>query len=87
MKPGSTSSKYITELMNRENVCVMKTGYIYDSEYLLQSVQRRKEGQLHYVELSLSAHAGYEDLIHTIESLSPDHVIYVHGAGISAPGA
>ena len=82
LRPGSTSAKYISNLIMRKKVCVMKIGFIHESEHLLQSVINRKHKNLHYVDLSLSAHAGYDDLIRVLDRLLPDHVIYVHGAGI-----
>lgn len=82
MKPGSTSADYINQVITYQGICVMKVGFIHESEHLLQSVIKRSNANLSYVNLSLSAHAGYDELVQTIEKLSPNHVIYVHGAGI-----
>lgn len=82
LKQGSTSAKYIYNLIDQQQVCVMKVGFIHESEHLLQSIIKRKNSNLHYVDLSLSAHIGYNYLVKTMEQLSPDNVIYVHGAGI-----
>lgn len=82
LKPGSTSANYMNKVINREGICVMKVGFIHESEHLLQSIIKRSNTNLSYVDLSLSAHAGYGDLVNTIEKLSPNHVIYVHGSGI-----
>lgn len=40
---------------------------------------------MHFLDIPLSAHAGYEDLINIVERISPKHVIYVHGSGIVQP--
>lgn len=84
LKPGSTSANYINKAIDREGICIMKVGFIHESEHLLQSIIKRSNVNLSYVDLSLSAHVGYRDLINTIEKLSPNNVIYVHGAGITA---
>lgn len=83
LKPGGTSARYISDFINQKKACFIKIGFIHESEHLLQSILNRKNGNLHFVDLSLSAHAGYADLVHVIERLSPDHVIYVHGPGIA----
>lgn len=83
MKEGSTSRKYIEEVIEKEKVCVMKVGLIHKNEHMLVSLINRKNKNIHYVDIPLSAHAGYQSLVETTEKLSPDCVIYVHGKGIA----
>jgi len=82
MKEGSTSAGYIEELMEEDSVCVMKVGFIHENEHMLLSVMNRRHKNINYVDIPLSAHAGYHSLVETTEKLSPDCVVYVHGGGI-----
>ena len=82
MKEGSTSAKYIEKIIERQNVCVMKVGFIHKEEHMLLSIRNRSDKNLNYVDIPLSAHAGYHDLVEITEKLSPDCAIYVHGSGI-----
>ncbi len=82
LKEGSMSAKYIQELLDRENVCIMKVGFIHEKEHLLMSILNRKNKNIHYVDIPLSAHVDYQSLIETTEILAADCVLYVHGSGI-----
>ncbi|SFA89303.1 putative mRNA 3-end processing factor [Acetitomaculum ruminis DSM 5522] len=82
MQPGSTAAKYVERLLERENVCIMKVGYINESQGMLNVIKNRQYDEIHFEDISLSAHAGYLELIETVETINPDTVIYVHGRGI-----
>ena len=82
MKEGSTSAKYIEKIMECQNVCVMKVGFIHKEEHMLLSIRNRRNKNVNFVDIPLSAHAGYHDLVDITEKLSPDCAIYVHGSGI-----
>lgn len=83
LKEGSTSAKYAVQLMDEKGLCIIKVGFIHETEHLLQSIVSRKNSNLHFVDLSLSAHVGYKELVNTIDQMSPNNVIYVHGEGIA----
>lgn len=82
MKSGSTSARYVEEMMDKENMAVMKVGFIRASEHMLMSIVNRKEKNISYYDIPLSAHVSYRYLVETLDRLSPDCVIYVHGSGI-----
>ena len=42
----------------------------------------RSNLNINFVDIPLSAHVSYVRLVETLEKLSPDCAIYVHGAGI-----
>lgn len=85
MKDGSTSAKYVTKMIEESNVCIMKVGFIREGEFILKSVMNRCNNNLRLVDISLSAHTGYQWLVKVTERISPDCVIYVHGRGIIPP--
>ena len=82
MKSGSTSARYVEEMMDKENMAVMKVGFIRASEHMLMSIVNRKEKNISYYDIPLSAHVSYRYLVETLDRLSPECVIYVHGSGI-----
>jgi len=82
MKEGSTSARYIGELIGQQNVCVMKVGFIRKEEHMLMSILNRRDKNINFIDIPLSAHAGYHSLVDTTEKLSPDCAVYVHGGGI-----
>ncbi|MBR4027441.1 MAG: hypothetical protein IKJ01_07810, partial [Lachnospiraceae bacterium] len=82
MREGSTSANYIKQLIEQEHICVMKVGFIHKHEHLLTSILNRRKNNLHFVDIPLSAHAGYQGLVETIEKIEANCVIYVHGKGI-----
>ena len=82
IKEGSTSAMYIKELMDKEKVCVIKTGFISETGHLFSGILNRANKNIHYADIPLLEHAGYKSLIETTEKLAPDCVLYVHGTGI-----
>jgi len=82
IKQGSASYRYLEELITGENVCVIKVGFIQKSEYMLKSIKNRKDKNISFVDIPLSAHADYKSLIEVTEKISPECAIYVHGTGI-----
>ena len=83
IKEGSTSAMYIKELIDKEKICVIKTGFINETGHLFNGVLNRAGKNINYADIPLPAHAGYHQLVETTEALSPDYVLYVHGRGIS----
>ena len=82
MKEGSTSSEYVKKMIDMSNTCVMKVGFIHESEHILKSIINRQNSNLRLVDIPLSAHASYQTLIDVTEKISPNCAIYVHGQGI-----
>lgn len=82
IREGSTSAMYIQELIDKENVCVIKTGFISETEHLFNGILNRAGKNIHFADIPLTEHAGYQLLIETTEKLAPDCVLYVHGTGI-----
>lgn len=82
IREGSTSAKYIEQMIEETNTCVMKVGFIHEEEYLFKSILNRKNANLRLVDVPLSAHAGYQALVQVTQKISPDCAIYVHGRGI-----
>ena len=83
---NSTSSNYIEQfLRSNNNVVMIKTGYMDNSEeshgrYLLEQWQR--QGGL-LLDVSLSAHADYDEIIELISKLHPNNIVSIHGQGIA----
>ena len=65
-----------------ENTAVIKVGFIHKDEHMLMSIVNRSNLNINFVDIPLSAHVSYTGLVETLEKLSPDCAIYVHGLGI-----
>lgn len=85
MQQGSTSYRYIEELIERDEACVLKVGFIHPYEDMLLSVINRSDMNVRFFDIPLSAHADYASLVKTAEKISPRNIIYVHGTGILPP--
>lgn len=83
---NSTSAKYIEELFeSKQRVAIIRTGYLDSSEesYGYSILQGwKKQGGLLF-DVSLSAHASYDELFSLINTLLPSNVIAIHGSGIT----
>lgn len=86
LKPGSTSVKYLERLIDSEKVSVIKVGFIHENEHMLMSIINRKNKNIRFFDIPLSAHASYHSLVETLERISPNCAVFVHGAGIKPPG-
>lgn len=83
---NSTSSNYVEEfLASGEKIALIITGYMdneeesYGAELLRQ--WRAKENIM--LDISLSAHASYEEILELIQELQPRNIVSIHGAGIA----
>ena len=85
MKPGSTSYQYLQEMLGMSNICVIKVGFIHKYEDMLISVFNRRGKNVTFFDIPLSAHAYYDNLTLTLDSISPNLAIYVHGQWIDTP--
>lgn len=56
--------------------------FIHKDEHMLMSIVNRSNLNINFVDIPLSAHVSYTGLVETLEKLSPDCAIYVHGLGI-----
>lgn len=83
---NSTSSNYVEEfLTSGEKIALIITGYMdneeesYGAELLRQ--WRAKENII--LDISLSAHASYEEILELIYELNPRNIVAIHGSGIA----
>lgn len=81
LKRGTTSDRYLDGLLRREKFAVIQTGYMEEDENV-SFVKAFDDYKLVWFKVSLSAHAGYSDLLYTLECLHPDRVVMVHGEGL-----
>ncbi len=79
LQAGSTSFAYLQEMLDMEKVCVLKVGFIHEYESMLMSIFNRREKNVTYFDIPLSAHADYNSLVEVTEKISPEMAIYVHG--------
>lgn len=82
---NSASAKYIEELFDsKQPVAIIRTGYLDSSEesYGYSILQKWKKSGGLLFDVSLSAHASYDELFELIEFLTPDNVVAIHGSGI-----
>lgn len=84
LQEGSTSFFYLQEMLDMDKVCVMKVGFIREYESMLISIFNRRDKNVTFFDIPLSAHADYDTLISVTEKISPETAIYVHGQGIEA---
>ncbi len=82
---NSMSVKYIEELLNsRQKTAIIRTGHGDSNEdsysYGVFRGWKKRGGLL--LDISLSAHAEYPELISLIHSLKPKNIVAVHGPGI-----
>ena len=85
MKIGSTSYNYLQQMLKMHNICVMKVGFTHKHEDMLVSVLNRRNQNVTFFDIPLSAHAYHDNLVCVLESISPYTAIYVHGNGIFPP--
>ena len=83
MRQGSKSLKYLERVLDKDNICIINLSPVSENEHFLKCIENRKNSNINFVDIPLSAHADYDSLIKTLETISPDCAIYVHGAGIN----
>ncbi len=84
LQEGSTSFFYLQEMLDMDKVCVLKVGFIREYEDMLISILNRRDKNVTFFDIPLSAHADYDTLISITEKISPETAIYIHGQGIEA---
>lgn len=82
LNEGSISEKYYNIALKDKNiVTILKCGYI--DKYIYDTRINPHDGiNINLIEVSLSAHATYEDLLKMINITKPKNLIQVHGSGI-----
>lgn len=73
------NTKYLPYIMCL-NCIVLKTGYIPANNKTLESI--KENNKINFFDISLSAHAPYEDLLKFINYINPQVLVTNHGKGI-----
>ncbi|SHH03781.1 RNA-metabolising metallo-beta-lactamase [Thermosyntropha lipolytica DSM 11003] len=81
LKRGTTSYHYLEKLLKRGKFAVIQTGYMEEDENI-SFIKAFNDYRLVWLKVNLSAHAGYEDLLHILEFLQPEKAVMVHGGGL-----
>lgn len=83
---NSAAAKYIESLFDsNQSVAIIRTGYMDSNEtsygYGILQGWKSQGGLL--FDISLSAHASYDEIFSLISSLSPKNIVAIHGSGIA----
>lgn len=86
LSKNSTSYNYVRAFLKSDRkISIIKTGYIgsesYGNNLLAQWVGENNR----LFDISLSAHADFEEICRLISELEPKHIVCVHGNGIKIP--
>lgn len=78
----SLSEKYYDLALNDKNMVTILKCKTIDKNILEKKLKPYDSIDINLIDVSLSTHAHYEDLIKTINMISPKNLIMVHGKGI-----
>lgn len=82
LNEGSVSEKYYNIALKDKNmVTLLKCGYI-DKNIYETKIKPYDSMDINLIDISLSAHASYEDLVNLVATVKPKNLIQVHGDGI-----
>lgn len=82
MNEGSMCEKYYDmALKDNKMVTILKCGYI-DKDTVDKRIKPHDTININLIDVSMASHAGYNDLIKTIDTIQPQNLIMVHGNGI-----
>ncbi len=82
LNEGSASEKYYNiALKDVKMVTVLKCGYM-DNEIYDTKIKPYDGMDINLIDISLSAHATYEDLLKLVNTIKPKNLIQVHGNGM-----
>lgn len=81
LQKGSTSYMYFENLI-KNNFMLLKTGFIEEDNQAMEIVNLFKGYKINFIDIPLSAHANYNQLLEVILRLQPKNVVMVHGKGI-----
>lgn len=82
LNEGSASEKYYNLALKDKNmVTLLKCGYM-DKNIYETKIKPYDSMHINLIDISLSAHASYEDLVSLVTTVKPKNLIQVHGNGI-----
>jgi putative mRNA 3-end processing factor len=82
LNEGSASEKYYNiALKDKSMVTVLKCGYM-DKDICDIKIKPYDGININLIDISLSAHATYEDLLKMVKVTKPKNLVQVHGSGI-----
>lgn len=85
LSKDSTSYNYVKNFLNSERkIGIIKTGYISSESYGNDLLNQWKGKNCRLFDISLSAHADYNEIITLIEALEPNHIVCIHGDGLKS---
>ncbi len=80
---NSTSSDYVEAVLSRKGkVAIIKTGFISAESYGNELLDEWVHHDNILIDVSLSAHASYEEICSLIDALKPINTVAVHGDGL-----
>lgn len=81
LKNDSIAMKYYNHIIQDKMTTIIKCGYMSEKVYLNKFFNY--EGRnINVIDINLSAHAQYEELLDLINLVKPDNLVVVHGEGI-----
>ena len=85
LSQNSTSYNYVKTFLEYDRkVAIIKTGYISSESYGNELLNRWKRPNDRLFDISLSAHADFEEIYTLISELEPKHIVCVHGDGLKS---
>jgi len=82
---NSTSYNYVKEfLSSTRQIAIIKTGYISSESYGNALLQEWKGQNDRLFDISLSAHADYNEICTLVSELCPKYIVCIHGDGLSS---
>ena len=81
---GGTAHKYVSKFLKSDkNVAIIKTGFISGESYGNTLIDRWRGQNNVVLDISLSAHASYGEIIALIDELNPEAIVAIHGNGLA----
>lgn len=85
LSQDSTSYNYVKTFLDSDRkIAIIKTGYISSESYGNELLNRWKGQNDRLFDISLSAHADFEEIYTLISELEPKHIVCVHGDGLKS---
>lgn len=85
LSQDSTSYNYVKSFLDSDRkIAIIKTGYISSESYGNELLNRWKGQDDRLFDISLSAHADFEEIYTLISELEPKHIVCVHGDGLKS---
>ena len=81
---NSTSYNYVKSFLHSgEKIAIIKTGFINSESFGKSLLDEWKSEDNILLDISLSAHASYDEIIALINELNPRNIVSIHGKGIA----